>query len=379
MGYGMRVLRALAHPFGTFTHLSIGLLVLASAQSLPAVPPQQALATAPKFSSSEIFSSDRSYKIGQIDAYKEPIELLVFGGSRSQRFDAAYLTKATGLRAYNTGVHNGKPSDAWAFTSYCRAKNPDVTLYCLWSVHPSIRFQADFDPALVQDPRLSTLFPQEDMDEQEAKLRATLGIPRFIAWSPGTFGPDGTVTHNYYDFLESQGRTLDQAVQEYVGMMNSSGKTSTPRTRSVSLQEVYFMRTLGLFNSMGVAPVLVYMPTHPDAIAGIGTELWEGQNKRFREFLDRLKPYYDFVLLDYSHIASFGGDANQFYDGVHIKAENARRIVDSALEDAPNAFKPNSVAPRSDGVDITREEALAIIQGPTITLEDVARSALLPF
>ena len=48
---------------------------------------------------------------------------------------------------------------------------------------------------------------------------------------------------------------------------------------------------------------------------------------------------YDFALLDYSRIESFGGDPSDFYDGVHVKAENARRIIDTAFRDAPAAFR----------------------------------------
>ena len=47
---------------------------------------------------------------------------------------------------------------------------------------------------------------------------------------------------------------------------------------------------------------------------------------------------YRFQLLDYTEIASFHGDPGAFYDGAHVKAANARRILRRAVRDAPEAF-----------------------------------------
>ena len=43
-------------------------------------------------------------------------------------------------------------------------------------------------------------------------------------------------------------------------------------------------------------------------------------------------------MLDYSRIASFGGDPDAFYDGVHVKAENADRIARAAVRAVSQAF-----------------------------------------
>jgi hypothetical protein len=40
-----------------------------------------------------------------------------------------------------------------------------------------------------------------------------------------------------------------------------------------------------------------------------------------------------------THIASFGGDPQAFYDGVHFKVSNARKLIATAVREAPQAFR----------------------------------------
>ena len=99
------------------------------------------------------------------------------------------------------------------------------------------------------------------------------------------------------------------------------------------------MQTLGLFNSMGVTPVLVVMPTQPEVIAAMGTAQFERRRVGVLKFLGSLRPRYRFALLDYSYIESFGGDPSAFYDGVHIMTKNADLITEAAVKAVPQAFK----------------------------------------
>ncbi len=48
---------------------------------------------------------------------------------------------------------------------------------------------------------------------------------------------------------------------------------------------------------------------------------------------------YRFAVLDYSRVEDFGGDPNAFYDGVHVKAKNAKLIAARAFKDVPQAFR----------------------------------------
>jgi hypothetical protein len=296
-------------------------------------------ASPPPLPAAAVVDSDRTYKLDLIEAMDKPPRLLIFGGSRATRFDPAYFEDITGLRSFNAAFPVGRPSDAWALTRYCLQHHPKVRLHCFWAIQPSLFQDRQMDPGLVQDQRLSRAFDQATIDKAATAQIASMGEDKPALWTPSGYAADGHLIYNYYDYLEERGRTLDTAIRQWVSLMKSrqpekpySGKTWRPN-------QVYFGCTLALLNSFGVRPVIVIMPTHPQAIELLGEERWEAQRRRLLDSLAEMQGIYDFALLDYSRIESFGGDPNDFYDGVHVKAENARRIVDAAVRDAPDAFR----------------------------------------
>jgi len=79
------------------------------------------------------------------------------------------------------------------------------------------------------------------------------------------------------------------------------------------------------FNAWGVRPVIVLTPAHPTFLQALGSAGW---NQRHAEALTMLHGLPGtFTLLDASHIASFAGEPSGFYDGVHMRDENARRLA----------------------------------------------------
>ena len=296
-------------------------------------------ASPPPLPEAALVDSDRTYKLDLIEAMEKPPQLLIFGGSRATRFDPAYFEQVTGLRAFNAAFPVGRPSDAWAITRYCLQRHPRIRLRCFWAIQPSLFQDRQMDPGLVQDQRLSRAFDQQTIDEAAAEQIATMGEDKPALWTPPGYAEDGRLIYNYYDYLESQGRTLDTAIRQWVSLMLGHQPEKPYQGTSWRPNQLYFARTLALMNSIGVRPVIVIMPTHPQGIELLGEEVWRTQQERLHDALDELATRYDFALLDYSRIESFDGDPNNFYDGVHVKAENARRIVDAAVRDAPDALR----------------------------------------
>ena len=250
-------------------------------------------------------ASDRTYKLDLIDNLKAPPELIVFGGSRGTRFDPSLLGRKTGLRTFNAAFSNGRPTDAWALTCSCLERAPKVKLHCLWAIQPSVFYQKVLDPGLLQDKRLARYFPQKLLDEAvpDQVAYVALGLPLF--WSPGQFASNGLMTNNWYDYLESQGRTLDQSLRQYVAAQLANRHGTGQRRDSWGLNQQYFAMTLGLFNSIGVTPVLVIMPTHPYVIRAMGEQAWEDRRLRLLRFLRFLSRDDRIAVLDYSRIESF--------------------------------------------------------------------------
>ena len=296
-------------------------------------------ASPPALPEAALVDSDRTYKLDLIEKMKKPPRLLIFGGSRAQRFDPQYFEEVTGLITFNAAFSNGRPTDAWAITRYCMQREPKVKLRVFWAVQPSIFQDKPIDPGIVQDQRLSRAFDQETVDKAAAEQIATMGDDKPSLWTRPGYAPDGKLIYNYYDYLEAQGRTLDTAIRQWVSLMQSRQGTTPFRRTTWSPNQRYFARTLALLNSIGVRPVIVIMPTHPLAIELLGEDQWAKQQERLHAAMAEMLTRYDFALLDYSRIESLDGDPSDFYDGVHVKAENARRIIDTAFRDAPDAFR----------------------------------------
>jgi hypothetical protein len=106
------------------------------------------------------------------------------------------------------------------------------------------------------------------------------------------------------------------------------------RTRS----RRYFERFLKLFNEHDVSPAIVLMPYHPVALEAFRAVGWQAKHDWLRGYLENLQDSYDFTVLDYTELKSFGGNQDGFYDGSHVTAENARLILEQAVEDAPECF-----------------------------------------
>lgn len=63
------------------------------------------------------------------------------------------------------------------------------------------------------------------------------------------------------------------------------------------------------------------------------------RHERFVAYLSSLRGRYAFEFVDLTRVESFGGDPDDFCDGVHIKEANARRIIDLFVRTFPETFK----------------------------------------
>ncbi len=304
------------------------------------VPAPQA--TPPSIPSGAVLRSDRVYKMGMVEELKEPPRLLIFGGSRATRFDPALFRRLTGLPTFNFAFSNGRPTDHWALSRWYLSRHPGLKVHLFWAVEPSLFFQKDLDPGLVQDARLSSAFTQRVIDTAARKQVAAMGVDRVLLCAGGSYRDDGLLPWGWYDVRESQGMTLDRAVRQWVASVTWRTKSklnSVYRAPVWSLNKICFAETMGLFNSIGVTPVIVVMPTQPLAIQLLGEQHWHDGVMRFLASLRAMQRRYRFSILDYSRVEDFGGDPSAFYDGVHVKAKNATLITEHAIKDAPEGFR----------------------------------------
>lgn len=148
---------------------------------------------------------DRSYKVELIDRLPSPPNLLIIGGSRSQRFDPVYAHRLTGLSAFNAAVQNCRPEDAFAFSSYLFSKQPTAKVHLMFALAATTFSDIDMAPGLLWDERLSQWFPNALIQNQQQKG----GTPPWRDM-PGRsrYTSRGMLTHNNYDVTLASGKTL---------------------------------------------------------------------------------------------------------------------------------------------------------------------------
>ena len=301
-------------------------LAIASIAALPAGAARRGGDTPPTF--------DRGYKCDLVDWLPEPPELVIFGGSRAQRFEPSFVTEITGLSAFNFAVQNSRPEDAWAMARFLQWRAPGVKLRCLWALQATTLADSPLHPGLLAEGRLNQFLPDPLLDAQREVVVSTKGREM---GDDTRYSARGLLLHNSYDARLERGGSLETRMRGYLAALVPRVGAAPQYTQTRARR--YFERTLQLFNERGVEPVLVIMPYHPEALAAFRAVGWQKQEDVLKAYLEGLRGTYRFHLLDYTEIASFHGSAGAFYDGAHVKVSNARRILAQAVEDAPAGFR----------------------------------------
>jgi hypothetical protein len=277
---------------------------------------------------------DRGYKVDLLASLARPPELVIFGGSRAQRFEPSVARQLTGLPAFNFAVQNSRPEDVYAMSRLLFWRAPGVRLRCVWALQASSLADSPLHPGLVADDRLTQFLPEYFVREQRGSVVDTEG--RELG-SDNEFTRRGQLLYNGYDERLDKGVSFATTLSGYLSKMvpKAAGPMAYTQTRA----KKYFERTLGLYNLHDVEPVLVIMPYHPTALAAFREAGWDAKEESFKAYLESLRGRYRFHLVDYTDIASFGGTEEGFYDGAHVTSANARRILSQVVRDVPQAFR----------------------------------------
>jgi len=304
--------------------------------------------------------TDRQQKIQLIDRLKTAPETVILGSSRSLKVEPSYLRRLIGRQGFNAGVSNGTPVDAYAFTRYLQDRFPSARPTYLWLLDQEAFADNELDPGLVADPKLSAYLPGTLRFKQYAtdlswlfswtSLRTSIDALMHTGASTPTptpspsstraaakkadaavFAPDGFRVYDYHDKKRAQGYTLAQGLKDSYKTFgrryrsNFPGLAATPRG--------FFEKSLALMNDQGARPVIVLTPVHPKLLAQLRPLGWTRRHRQVLDYLHSLQGRYDFVVLDFSTIDSFGGRPADFYDGVHMTVPNTRRLLRGVVAD----------------------------------------------
>ena len=205
----------------------------------PAPPRARPRPTTSPVSTASPATSSRSRPTSPSSLERAP-EVIILGGSRSLRFEPAYIEQVTGHSAFNAGVRNGRPEEAWGLTHYLHDLFPDTRPRYLWLIHVNLlRAWERVSPPLVLDDRFCRYFPEDFLAEQAPLMPGTAprtirpaaeGGPRFAAdghleWSRADEIPAG-------DRRASHDRPVAGPQRPRTGRPSKSARPSGSRRRS---------------------------------------------------------------------------------------------------------------------------------------------------
>jgi hypothetical protein len=313
------------------------LLTITGAMTAP-----QIAAAATSVSDPLYVATDRAVKMRLLRQLQQSPQLLIFGGSRATRFEPAYFEALTGLRGFNLAFQNGRPEDAWAFVSFIHQRFPGTTLRVVWFLHVEAFRKQGLSPGLLQDESLSRWFPPALIESERKKLpKSPAQVPKGRDLALTRFGSDGVVLRNRYDIAVERGQPLARAIDWSI--KTALARYATTDAALYPRSQRYFEQTLQLLSDMGTTQAVVLMPLHPRLLAAVRTAGWQERHDEVVNYLTELQGRYGFGLLDASHLASFHGDPEQFYDGFHIKRANARKLTRTVVAELPAAFAADPV------------------------------------
>jgi hypothetical protein len=308
--------------------------------------------------------TDRTVKVQLIQHLTQPPRIIVLGSSRAMKVQPSYLTRLTGLPAFNAAVSSGRPVDAYVFARYLRQRFPTTRPSYLWLLDQEAFGDNTVDPTLLANGTLARYLPARTRLTSRVSdlswlfswhtLRlswrtwrhrrpstpapatvstAATGAAQSRAQSGGqpTFAPDGYRITDANTQAAARGRSLAAGIASSARIFTRRYRTAFPDLAASPRQ--FFERSLAAMNAWGATPVIVLSPMQPQLLSQLRPLGWDARHAELLTYLHGLQSRCHFVLFDMSQVDSFGGSPTAFYDGVHMMPSNYRRMVRVLLAD----------------------------------------------
>lgn len=321
--------------------------------------------------------SDRAVKVDLVNALTTPPQTVVLGSSRALKVEPAYITRLSGRPAFNAAVSAGKPVDAYVFVRLLHDRFPTTPQTYLWLLDQESFAPEPMSPVLVNNATLSSYLPKKERFEARLTDLSWLLSWRTLKTSWRTwqhqrterkavsqrqtqtsakgskqrtsrieFLPDGLRVFDVNDLRAKRGVPLRDGIAASTEIFAKRYRTDFPGL--AQMQKTWFERTLRQMNDWGSTPVIVLSPVHPRLLAALRPLGWDRRHEQVLAYLATLRPHYRFVLLDMSYVSSFGASPRLFFDGVHMKIPNYRRLLRAVYSDtqASAALRGSQVTDR---------------------------------
>jgi hypothetical protein len=289
--------------------------------------------------SADVTGYTRHLKLALIHNAPAAPQLVVYGGSRAEKAQPAYLEKLTGIPGFNASVMSCRPSDVLAIASYLHDRALKMRQFPVWILSmETFRDNGFFQGELLSMPELLAELPADLLAGVTPLPPVAYSLPADLTCADGTvWSPDGYLLVSRYEVMLAHGVSREKLTATRLKIyLDSYHDWSSLSVRAAQVVET----TIARMNRWRWRPVIVLPPYHPYVLAAIRPLGWGARHKEVLAYLAELQTRYNFVVIDLSDIRSFGGSASGFYDGVHGGAYLMRQVLSAVVERSDRALDP---------------------------------------
>jgi hypothetical protein len=294
---------------------------------------------------------DQLTKVDLMNALTQKPEVLILGSSRTMKLAPADVTALTGLTAFNGGVSSSRPEEWYAMLSHAvddlhwQPKELVVgvdmeTLFYHGAPNDDLLSSGDLRPYLPLhwylgslEDRATLLFSYKQLKWSREALALQAG-PRQPAAI--TFDADGLLHYVGWEKAVATGTyqlATDVNKRDYVNnrygpLAGANGAATLDPERTALFEQM-----LKLATDHGVRVRLFTTTFHPSVLAALQPLPVFAQVHRdaVQYLTDAAARYPGVSFVDFTDLSAFGGDPDNFFDGVHIRQENGRKLLERLL------------------------------------------------
>ena len=303
-----------------------------------------------------LIRDSRSEKVALFELQSSATEGLILGSSRTMKFEPSYLQARTNLRYFNFGVNHGRPEDFLAIVQFYKNSTGHFPESVLIGVDiASLNDVVPSDARLIAEPklyscvrnkipwteeydRLSQLFSYQQFVSSLKSLRNSFLVnsSEVVTNSLEVYDPDGVIQYMQRQAERLEGKyDFEKAIQhdqkELMSVLSNMTKLSQRRLG-------YLMEVVSQCEQQGCQVTLFLTVHHPTLRKALSRKTdFEQFEHDAKIALQRIADESQARFLDLSTLDTFGGDPNEFVDGIHPLEPNTRLMIDRLFPKSPEA------------------------------------------
>jgi hypothetical protein len=271
-----------------------------------------------------------------------PADVLIIGSSRTMKLSPADVKAVAGKSAFNAGVSSSRPEEWYATLRYAveglHWKPQEVvlgidmeTLFYQGEPNEDLLSSSELRRYLPVSLRVGSLWERSkllvSLDQVELSWKA-IKLAQSAGQSPPetSFDPDG-----YLHYLRMERQVADGSFKLVTQYQVSNYQQRYAGAAGFDpLRRELFEQMLQYAADHGIRVRAFFTPFHPSVLAEMEKlDTFTHVHREMTAYAAELRERFPTAgFFDFTAVSAFGGDPNAFFDGVHYRQENARKLLE---------------------------------------------------